>query len=145
MFGLSYIKKEDVEYYEKQRNKVLGVMYLAFSVVFAVIYWLVVPKMSVLFDDLGTKYPWEYVMIPYYVIFIAICSLILGVVYITKKVDKETLRVKLQKYKSGEMIRVNLMYGMSDIYIFLGFFAVSSVLLYTLVIPPVYRLTESLQ
>lgn len=142
MIAMQYIKKEDVEYFANQRNKMLGITYICFAIAFWFIYATVLPKMTSLFTNLGKPSPYPFV--PLFMGLVVGLSLLASLYYLVKKVDKKALQQKLKKYKSGEMIRANHAIDMTDTYLTLGYFAVVLVIFIAVVILPIYDLSNSL-
>lgn len=144
MIALNYIKKEDACYFVTQRYKLLGVIYSAFAAVLAAEYWFVIPKLEKLFLDFNLEVPIQFVIAPTFIAFAICISLVISVYYFSKKVDARNLQQQLIKYKPGEMIRVDTVISMREVYFALFYFLILFILFVSAAIQPIYSLTADL-
>ncbi|MBP7774668.1 hypothetical protein KA078_02650 [Candidatus Woesebacteria bacterium] len=144
MIALNYIKKEDAHYFISQRYKLLGVIYTAFAAVLAAEYWFVIPKLENLFLEFNLDVPIQFVLAPWFIAFAICISLAISVYYFSKKVDASNLQQRLKEYKPNEMIRIDKIISMREVYFALFYFLILFILFVSAVIQPIYSLTADL-
>lgn len=142
-YGAQYVKKEDARELLQRQSKFFFILYLAISIVLAIIQFTVTPKLIRLYEDFNISLPLV-TQISYYVVFvlIAIC-LCISLYFFFTPPNYVQLNKTLAKYKNGEMINIKeiISYKLQMVTLlafglFIGYIALS-------VIAPIYSLTNT--
>lgn len=137
---MQYIKKEDAKNFIESRNKLLGFVVVAFSIVMGVIYLNIVPRMVELFMDTGRVLPTLVKFAPILTGVLLIIAVALSIRFFTTKINEVDFQQKLQNYKEGEMIRAGEILDMTNTYMTLGFVGISMLLFILTFIVPLYSI-----
>ena len=140
MMMMQYIKKEDAKNFIESRNKLLGFVVVAFSIVMGVIYLNIVPRMVELFMDTGRVLPTLVKFAPILTGVLLIIAVALSIRFFTTKINEVDFQQKLQNYKEGEMIRAGEILDMTNTYMTLGFVGISMLLFILTFIVPLYSI-----
>lgn len=139
---MRYVKKSDIPYFVKLRNRSLGITYTALILCLGLIAYTVTPSLQELYATVDVPAPAH---LQYIWQFVVVAMLILGttaVYYFRKPVNTAQLNQKLKKYKQDEMILLNQVFDVQETLLAVGIFAGVFLLFLFLFIYPVFNLTS---
>lgn len=139
-----YIKKEDAKDILKGQKTMLAIIISGMAIVFGVMIYFVLPKLALLYSDMGVALPVTTTYLVDYSLYI-IGILLLLVVYILSpnNILNNGFEQKLSLYKKGEMIRTSNLINKNVELIIMLVLGLGMAFLVTTIIGPIYSITQS--